>query len=1009
MRRILLSIMLLGSIFSWSSAQENFPKNGVKDDRPDIYVFTNATIYIDYQTKLEKATLVVSNGKVKAVGKSASIPKGAVVTDLSGKTIYPAWVEPYGNYGLPNIPKRPNGNGRPQFDSKRKGPYGWNDNILADYKAVSAFSVRRKDAESLKKNGFGAVNSIMENGLVRGTSVLTSLANLSDNLVIIKGEATANFSFQNAATAQQYPNSIMGRVALIRQTYYDAKWYQSPANDLQANLSLEAFNQIKNMPAIFEVGNKQDALLADKIGDEFGVQYILKGAGDEYQWIEAIKKTGASYIIPLNFPKAYDVEDPYAALSVSYDQMKHWELAPGNAKSMADAGVIFAFTADGLKNKGDYLKHIRKTIAHGLSETDALKAMTYNPAKLLKAQTQVGSLKNGMLANFVITSGNVFEESTILHETWVQGTKTIMSDMNALDFSGNYRLNIEGKTLQLAITGKPGSQKAKISLNDSTVYKGKSNIAGENLTISFKEGENATNSIRMTGWKSGNGFSGDAQKPNGEWIKWKASFLSKVDKKEKSSKNTEIEKVNTKGSVIYPFVAFGSKEKLKQETVLFKNATVWTNEADGVLMNTDVLVVDGKINKIGKNLSAKNAKEIDATGKYLTSGIIDEHSHAALSGVNEGSHAITAEVRMYDAVDSEDIDIYRQLAGGVTVAQLLHGSANPVGGQSALVKFKWGVTPDEMKIKGADGFIKFALGENVKQSNWGDNNTIRFPQTRMGVEQVFVDAFTKAVEYDAAWKKYNGLSARAKQTTTAPRRDLQLEALAEIVNKKRFISCHSYVQSEINMLMKVAESFNFNVNTFTHILEGYKVADKMAKHGAGGSTFADWWAYKYEVKDAIPYNANLMAQAGVTVAINSDDGEMARRLNQEAAKSVKYGNMSESEAWKMVTLNPAKLLHLDDRMGSIKKGKDGDLVLWSDNPLSIYARAEKTMVDGIIYFDIDRDLQLRDEMRQDKARIINLMRGDKKAGKPTQKPSPKYKHNYHCEDLLLYNVEVSDK
>ncbi|MEL7148489.1 MAG: amidohydrolase family protein, partial [Bacteroidota bacterium] len=395
-------------------------------------------------------------------------------------------------------------------------------------------------------------------------------------------------------------------------------------------------------------------------------------------------------------------------------------------------------------------------------------------------------------------------------------------------------------------------------------------------------------------------------------------------------------------------------------------------------------------------------------GKHLTSGIIDEHSHAALSGVNEGSHAVVAEVRMYDAIDAEDIDIYRQLAGGVTAAQLLHGSANPVGGQSALVKFRWGATPEEMKIDGADGFIKFALGENVKQSNWGDNNTIRFPQTRMGVEQVFADAFTKAQAYDAAWKKYNALPAKSKASAVAPRRDLQLEALAEIVNSQRFISCHSYVQSEINMLMKVAESFNFRVNTFTHILEGYKVADKMAEHGVGGSTFADWWAYKFEVKEAIPYNAALMQQAGVTVAINSDDAEMARRLNQEAAKTVKYGGMSEEDAWKTVTLNPAKLLHLDDRMGSVKVGKDADLVRWSDHPLSIYTKAEKTMVDGVIYFDVERDEQMRKEIASEKARLVNKMRGDKKAGKPTQKPSPRYKHNFHCEDMLMFNAEHSE-
>jgi imidazolonepropionase-like amidohydrolase len=333
---------------------------------------------------------------------------------------------------------------------------------------------------------------------------------------------------------------------------------------------------------------------------------------------------------------------------------------------------------------------------------------------------------------------------------------------------------------------------------------------------------------------------------------------------------------------------------------------------------------------------------------------------------------------------------------------LLHGSANPVGGQSALIKFRWGSSPEEMKIEGADEYIKFALGENVKQSNWGDLNTIRFPQTRMGVEQVYVDAFNEAQKYDAEWKKYNGLSKKEKAGATPPRRDLQLEALAEIINKKRFITCHSYVQSEINMLMKVAERFGFTVNTFTHILEGYKVADKMAEHGVGGSTFSDWWAYKYEVREAIPYNAAIMANAGVTVAINSDDGEMARRLNQEAAKTIKYGDMSEIEAMKMVTINPAKLLHLDDRMGSLKVGKDADIVVWTDHPLSVYAKAQMTLVDGRVYFDREKDMELRDKIREERIRIINKMKGAKKNGAQTRKYIPKQKHRWDCEEFVIF-------
>ncbi|NQY06599.1 MAG: amidohydrolase family protein, partial [Flavobacteriaceae bacterium] len=291
---------------------------------------------------------------------------------------------------------------------------------------------------------------------------------------------------------------------------------------------------------------------------------------------------------------------------------------------------------------------------------------------------------------------------------------------------------------------------------------------------------------------------------------------------------------------------------------------------------------------------------------------------------------------------------------------------------------------EDMLIDNAPKFIKFALGENVKQSNW--NSFSRFPQTRMGVEQLYVDYFTRAKEYD-----------NKKKSGQPYRKDFELEVISEIINKERFISCHSYVQSEINMLMKVAEQFDFNVNTFTHILEGYKVADKMKEHGAGGSTFSDWWAYKYEVNDAIPYNGAIMLDAGVTVAFNSDDSEMIRRLNQEAAKAIKYGGVSEEDAFKFVTLNPAKLLHLNDRVGSIKVGKDADVVLWTGHPMSIYSKAEKTIIEGTVYFDLEKDKVMRQQIKSKRNDLINMMLNEKNNGGATQSPRKWKKPHIHCD------------
>ena len=432
---------------------------------------------------------------------------------------------------------------------------------------------------------------------------------------------------------------------------------------------------------------------------------------------------------------------------------------------------------------------------------------------------------------------------------------------------------------------------------------------------------------------------------------------------------------------------------------LIRNATIMT-ASHGTITNGSILIRDGKIvavDKADKVQASPNARVIDATGMYVTPGFIDSHSHTALDSINEGSLSVTAMVRMRDMLDPTNINIYRQLSGGVTMAQLLHGSANPIGGQSAIIKLRWGHAAEDMKLEGAPGFIKFALGENVKQSNWGDASRIRFPQSRMGVEQVYYDFFTRAREYTLNQQAFMKESDKLKKS--AFRRDLELETIAEILSKKRFITCHSYVQSEINMLMHVADSFGFKVNTFTHILEGYKVADKMKLHGVSASTFADWWAYKNEVMDAIPFNAAILTRMGVNTSVNSDDAEMARRLNQEAAKAIKYGGLSETEALKLVTLNPAKMLHVDDKVGSIEVGKSADLVLWTDNPMSVYATADKTFIDGLIYFDREQDAKLKEYIKAEKARLIAKLLAEKQKGSKVVKPQSKQQRLYHCNTL----------
>jgi imidazolonepropionase-like amidohydrolase len=512
-------------------------------------------------------------------------------------------------------------------------------------------------------------------------------------------------------------------------------------------------------------------------------------------------------------------------------------------------------------------------------------------------------------------------------------------------------------------------------------------LAYENdwISLSFAT-DKGEKTYRMTGaiTETSDNLTGRLVLPDGTESQFTATKSKAFEKKEDDeSKSTEIPRVMP---VTYPNVGYGFTSKPKQENILFKNATVWTSEDAGILENTDVLIKNGKIAKIGTDLSTGGAKVIDATGKHLTAGIIDEHSHIAALSVNESGQNSSAEVKMEDVVDPEHMGIYRSLAGGVTSLQLLHGSANPIGGRSAILKLKWGEEANGLIYTNSPKFIKFALGENVKQSNW--QSFSRFPQTRMGVEQVFMNYFQRAKEYDTKKKKGEPF-----------RYDEEMEVLAEIINGERFVSCHSYVQSEINMMMKVAEHFGFRINTFTHILEGYKVADKMAEHGVGAGTFSDWWAYKYEVNDAIPYNAAIMQKQGVVTAINSDDSEMIRRLNQEAGKTIKYGGMTELEAWKMVTINPAKLLHLENRVGSIKEGKDADVVLWSGNPLSVYSKAEKTLIEGTTYFDLEMDKQKREAIKRERNELVTMMLKEKAGGEKMQDPKQSVKRDFTCESL----------
>jgi imidazolonepropionase-like amidohydrolase len=988
MPRTLYFILLLLSL-QIKAQQDNAPVVGVSDKRVEVYGLKNARVVVDYQTTLENTDILISNGRIEAIGQNLTFPKGTIITDLSGKTIYPSFVDVYaGNYGIktqvsaadanPYAMMNPAQTGRPggaqlPTSEARIADY-WNDGINATFDVSGEFIPDIRTAGEYRQAGFGAVVTFNADGIARGTSALVSTGDGKANTILIKNKTSANYSLGRSRSADVYPASQFGIIALLRQINYDAQWYKQLPSGYFHDEGMEAYNANFSLPQICEVSNKLEILRAGNVAKEFGFSYIIKGAGDEYQTLDDIKNAGSKLIIPVNFPDTPEVKDPYDEASVSYTSLKHYELAPANLSRVSGAGLTFAITSSDLRARTSFLTNLRKAVKYGLQEAEALKALTITPAAMIGVSDMVGAVKKNMIANLLVTSGNIFSDDCVIYENWVQGTPYRFIDLRIKDIRGTYALTVDTSKFKLVLSGTFDKPTIKVSVDSTTVNGATITFEKDIVSINF---DRSRVRYRLSGYIMGKDLEGKGQLEDGKWIAWKATFAGIAPEAE--ARQRKQAPIPDLGKVIYPFTGYGFTEIPKQEDILFKNATVWTNEAEGKLLNTDVLVINGKISKIGKNISAPDGvKVVDGTGMHLTPGIIDEHSHIALDATNEMGQAITSEVRASEVINPEDQTIYRQLAGGVTTSHILHGSANPIGGQSVIIKLRWGHSAEELKVEKQVGFLKHALGENVKRT------TSRYPNTRMGTEQIIRDAYQRASDYNVQWKSWNALKSADKIGKIPPRRDLELDAIVDVLEKRSFITCHTYQQSEGTMIMNLAKDFGVKVNTLIHFNEGYKIADQIAENGSAASVFSDWWDYKYEVYEGITYNAALLISQGVLTCLHSDDAEMGRRLNQEAGKIIKYGGISEIEALKLVTLNPAKILHLDDRMGSIKAGKDADLVLWTDNPLSIYARASKTMVDGTIYFDEQTDAKMTTQMQTERNRIIgNILRETPSTGSTT--------------------------
>ncbi len=1003
------------------------PLEGLKENAPNLHALTGARIVISPGKAIEKGTVLIRGRSIIAVGARIEVPAGARVIDLAGKTVYAGFIDSYGEVSIPE-------------SVKNQGASHWNSLITPQLDAGDHYQVNLDLDKSLRSQGITIRLVAPDTGILKGSSALVTTGEDPRRHAILASGVTQHgrLTVPRGRGRDNYPNSPMGAVALARQTLLDVAWNIDTWKTYRAdrtlsrperNDALDALDSISTgkQVIILDAPNEQYFLRADRFAREFSLEAVIRGSGREYRRLDAIRDTGRSVIVPLAFPKAPNVGASEAAMDVSLEDLMHWDLAPENPARLEQAGVNFVFTSHGLSERGDFLKRLQKAVARGLGEQAALRALTTAPAELLGITELAGTVQPGKIANLVVSDGNVFRSGAKVEETWVSGKRYRVSPAPArIEVAGQWQLSADELTGKekfwlLEITSEGEKLSGKLYQDSSPseeklvkftrVSQRDARLSGVvpaeafdrkgfiQLTLVVTEKDGQPIGTGHWTWPDGTRLELTAREHTSNPVDQPNE--DRPDGGTEKSTSPERKPEPASFAVNFPLGAFGAKGPATQPKVLvIRNATIWTSGPAGVLENASMLVRAGRIVAVGSKVNIPaGAVVIDATGKHISAGIIDCHSHMASDGgINESTQAITAEVRIGDFIDANDVNIYRQLAGGVTSSNILHGSANPVGGQNQVIKLRWGLLDEELKFVEAPAGIKFALGENVKQSNWGDEYTTRYPQTRMGVEQIMRDGFLRAMQYRQDWDDW-----RKTGKGLPPRHDLELEALAEIVEGKRWIHCHSYRQDEILALIRTLDDFEIQIGTFQHILEGYKVADAMARHGAMGSAFSDWWAYKIEVYDAIPYNGALMHEAGVVVSFNSDDRELARHLNHEAAKAVKYGGVAPEEALKFVTLNPARQLRIEKYVGSLEVGKHADFVVWSGPPLSVFARCEQTWIDGRRYFDRQQDTRLRQDRDKRRAALIQKVLLSGEAMLAPGESSPADEELWPREDIFCHH------
>ncbi|MFN0130171.1 MAG: amidohydrolase family protein [Verrucomicrobiales bacterium] len=933
-----------------------------------MHALVGGRVVLNPGEELERATVVLRDGRIEAVGMDTPIPGDARVHEMNGTTIYAGFIDAHVSFAkIPSERAGPMDEDPPvgfrdltagagagfAGAPSVAGGTGPDSVVTPQRRMVREHAPDPKALEALRAEGFTAANVVPDRGVIRGTSAFVSLGSSDPEEAIMRPDTFQHIALtvpgddprgardNNRDVASAYPASLMGVIAVVRQTFFDTRFQADDAAHFAANPNarprpavreaLDALQPaaLKTMPVCFEPGGMLMVDRAMQLSRELSLQPVMLATGQEWRRPDLMRAAAVTFIVPIDFPEVPKLPDEDDWVAVPTDQLRAWDQAPGNPGSLRRSGREIALTTHGLDKPDKFRANARLAIARGLSEADALAALTTVPARLCGVADQLGEITAGKLANLtVVENGRYFDEKARVREVWIEG-----------------RL----------FSAPPKDEKNKDEKDEK------------------KEGGAAEGSAKP-------------EQPD-----------KKKENEALRGQLTDAPAQHDRGPLLAP------------PAVFIKSAILWTSGPQGRLENASLLIVDGKIKAVGTITADQvpaGALVIDRPSIHVTPGLIDCHSHSmVLGGVNEGTLPSTAMVRIADVVNSETETIHQQLAGGLTVANLLHGSANPIGGQNCVIKLRDGAGPDGLNLEGAPGGIKFALGENVKQSNWGDRFRQRFPQTRMGVPAFHANRFTAARHYAES------LAKQQREGGQPVRRDLELETIAEIIRGERLVHCHSYRQDEVVAFLRVMEGFGVRVATLQHILEGYKVADEIARHGAGASAFSDWWAYKLEVYDAIPHAGSLMRERGVLVSFNSDSSDLARRLNLEAAKAVKYGGTSQEDALKFVTLNPALQLGIANRVGSLEPGKDGDFVIWSGHPLDTITLCQETWIEGKQYFERAEALRragARQQLREALLAKAKTLAGDGPGGKGDEKAQDKFFHraledrqNHLCLDCCL--------